>query len=374
MSCSASVDCRACREFTESRRQNRRTLGRGWRLPPNLGLDVSEQSQSRDSVDTVAAEWMVRLESGELTEQERNCLSCWLEESPLHRLALRDARAAWARMDGLRLSPGALALDLVPPPRAAIGRRIYAAGWPAAGGALAACLALVLWCGLLFWLDGRPLAVLTADYRTGTGELRDFALADGSRVHLGPDSAVTVRYSATARRVELLAGLAHFTVAPMGAGEDRPFVVAAANGTARALGTRFSVRHLPHSIEVSVAEHDVEVALETSGSGPSRIALSAGRSVRYSADGLAPGRAVDTALAMAWREGRLVFDHVPLAEVVAELNRYRRGRIVVADGALATRAVSGVFHAADPDGALATIGQVLNAHSTSIPSLLTVLY
>jgi transmembrane sensor len=151
-------------------------------------------------------------------------------------------------------------------------------------------------------------------------------------------------------------------------------VVAAANGTARALGTRFHVRHLPSAIEVSVAEHDVEVALEERNGEPNRVVLSAGRSIRYSADGLGPGYSVDTAQAMAWREGRMVFDHAPLAEVVAELNRYRRGRIVIADGTLASRAVSGVFHAADPDGALATIGQVLKLDSASLPPLLTVLY
>ena len=75
---------------------------------------------------------------------------------------------------------------------------------------------------------------------------------------------------------------------------------------------------------------------------PSReLALEAGQQARYGAVAVtAPARA-DLEQAMGWREGVLVFRDMPLAEAVAEINRYRPGRIMVLDDALAARRVSG---------------------------------
>ena len=75
---------------------------------------------------------------------------------------------------------------------------------------------------------------------------------------------------------------------------------------------------------------------------PSReLALEAGQQARYGAVAVtAPARA-DMEQAMGWREGVLVFRDMPLSEAVAEINRYRPGRIMVLDDALAARRVSG---------------------------------
>jgi transmembrane sensor len=78
--------------------------------------------------------------------------------------------------------------------------------------------------------------------------------------------------------------------------------------------------------------------------------------------------------AMAWRQGRLVFDNVPLRDVVTELGRYRRGRIVVASPSLASRAVSGVFDTADLESALDTICRELGVKMISAGSMVTFLY
>ena len=69
-----------------------------------------------------------------------------------------------------------------------------------------------------------------------------------------------------------------------------------------------------------------------------------------------------------------MFDAVPLSEVVEELSRYRRGSILVADGALAARRVSGVFSAADPDAVLRTIAREMSAEVLSVTPLVTLLY
>jgi transmembrane sensor len=69
-----------------------------------------------------------------------------------------------------------------------------------------------------------------------------------------------------------------------------------------------------------------------------------------------------------------VFDRARLADVVAELNRYRRGRIVIADGVMAERHVSGFFQTDDLDGALSAISRELDVRTVNLPPFMTLLY
>jgi transmembrane sensor len=148
--------------------------------------------------------------------------------------------------------------------------------------------------------------------------------------------------------------------------------VQAAAGTARALGTQFMVDRFSDAVEVTVVEHDVQVAATSADGQASEVVLSPGQSVRYAEAGLAPSRTASLDQALAWRRGRLFFDRVPLDHVVAELNRYRRGRIVIGNTTLSSRTVSGVFDVADLDAALATIAQELGVRTASAP-LITLL-
>lgn len=316
---------------------------------------------------------MARLAFGPLSATQQGDLDRWLDESPHHAAALDEARLAWDRMGQLRVVAGSgrAGVPASPANAALAGSRSRPRAWIRAG-AIAACL-LVAVGAARFWF-GDPVLMMQADDRTAPGEHRLVTLADGSTADLGPASAITLRYSDSERRVVLLSGEAYFTVAPVAGTERRPFIVEAANGTARALGTQFMVDRLPDAVEVTVAEHKVEVALAASGNDGSRVTVSSGQSVRYSGGGLGPVQGGNLDNATAWRRDRLIFDHKPLSDVVAELNRYRRGRIVIADSALASRTVSGVFETDDPNAALATIARVLGVHSASLPPLVTLLY
>lgn len=311
----------------------------------------------RDDADRTAADWVARLGNGPLRPAERRELDVWLAASSLHAAAFDDARAAWTRMDAFAETQRRKVIPLLPR---------GPANW-AATAALAACLLLFVGGGLLWVGDPRPL--IAADHATGPGERRQVTLADGSRVDLGPASAIAIDFTDDTRRVRLLSGLAYFTAAPLGAAEPRPFVVTAERGQARALGTQFMVARLADGAEVTVAEHDVEVSLAGGA-----VVLSPGQSVRYGLGGMGLVHTTAVARATAWRRGQLVFDHRPLAEVVAALNRYRRGRILITDRDLAAREVSGVFDTDDPQAALATIVANLKIGALSVPPLVTVLY
>jgi transmembrane sensor len=329
----------------------------------------------RKAIEAQAASWVVRLGEGPLREADRCALDRWLAESPAHGTVFEHARLVWTDLGGLKAAPGPLLGDRVPPPRRATpapNRRSPANSARVLPGAVLAALAVLAAALGIFWL-GDPLLALEADYRTAPGESRSVALADGSVVQLGTDSAIAVHFDTEERQVELLSGEAYFTVAPIRGTETRPFIVTAAGGTTKALGTRFMVERLTNGGEVTAAEHLVQVA--TTVGEPGAVVLSPGQRVRYDrAFGIGNVMPADLGQATAWRHGQLIFDKVRLAAVVAELNRYRRGRIVIARAALADRRVSGVFETADLPAAVASITRELKARTAALPPFLTVLY
>jgi transmembrane sensor len=320
-----------------------------------------------DHVLAQAAEWVIRCGGYPLSPAERRALDRWLDEDPAHAAAFEQAEATWAELAGLRAAPGLITADLA---AARHGKPRRTTHFPWGQVAAIAASLLLLAGGGAIWL-GNPVLALMADHRTAPGEIEHVTLADGSIVDLGPASAIATHFDGQERRLTLLAGQAYFTVAPMGADEQRPFVVEAAHGTATALGTQFTVDRQGDGAEVLVVEHRVGVALTPTAD----VVLEQGQAVYYDqAHGLGVVRRADPEKATAWRRGRLMFDDVPLEQVVAELNRYRRGRIVVADRALAGRRVSGVFQTDNLDTALEAITSELGASTASLSPLLTILY
>lgn len=209
--------------------------------------------------------------------------------------------------------------------------------------------------------DAAPWRAALAEYRTGIGEQRSVRLADGSLLILNTDSAVDVRFDAGQRTVLLRSGeivieTAHRSHA--GAPPDtRPFVVQTAHGAMRALGTRFTVRHVPESTTLVVLEHAVAVRPARASLQTPPVLVRAGQQLVFNAAGTAPLQTGDD-LADAWRHGSIVVDNWPLSRLVAELGRYRSGHLAC-DTAVASLRVSGAFPVADTDQALAVLARSL---------------
>ncbi|OYY90336.1 MAG: hypothetical protein B7Y45_08585 [Sphingomonas sp. 28-66-16] len=178
--------------------------------------------------------------------------------------------------------------------------------------------------------EGEPV------YRTGIGQKLAMTLEDGSRVTLDTDSRLRVAYSATERRLVLDRGQAMFEVAKHRA---RPFVVAAGDQTVTAHGTAFDVRISEDQVRVVLVEGKVSVASRHARS----VAMEPNDMLIATPGNVAIQKLADASDAARWREGILVFKDQPLAEAVAELNRYSRHQLVLGDDRARQLRISGSF-------------------------------
>lgn len=178
-------------------------------------------------------------------------------------------------------------------------------------------------------------------------------MGGGSRVHLDAGASARLPLAPWRREARLLGGDAVFDVVHRDAD---PFVVTVGRTRLTDLGTRFLVRASDAVTRVAVFEGLVEVA-PPSGA-PGRV--EAGQAVAVTAEGVAAAPAVDEATATAWRQGRLVFRDIPLAEVAGRLSHYRSRPVLVGDPAAGGLTVSGTFRLDDLDGGLRALAQALS--------------
>ncbi len=278
-----------------------------------------------DSTDlhATAQHWVVLLTSGDVDPADIAAARAWCAESPAHQQAFVEARRLW-QLSGHLQAP-------------VIRRRQT---WP---WATAAVLLIALGLGLV-----RQQA-WDADYRTAPGEQQRIELADGSHILLDSDSALDVSLHDNRRAITLRKGEALFEVAH---DPKRPFQVQAGDLSATALGTIYAVRRQSNGVQVTVAQGRVAVNAQHD-----TLTLGAGEQVDWQAGIFQEKHKIDTGKALAWQHGRLVFEMAPLADVLAELQRYRPGYLLIGDDSLRTLKVSGTFRLDRLDDALATLEQ-----------------
>ena len=316
----------------------------------------------RDSIREQAIDWLLKVETTPDDKTLEAALSAWCRQSEMHEDAYASVARMWRVAGHLphdyaaTMEPVSTTgpLPVTPPVqrpsrlsaasdsdaafgRGAARRRIMVG---AAAAAIAACFVVGLTPTLLLHAQ--------SDYLTGVGEVRKAILDDGSTVHLDAESALAVQYAPARRAVRLLRGQAFFEVTPSSA---RPFTIVAGSLEIMVTGTRFSVGLGQDRVAVAVASGGVEVT-----PSPLRnrvVRLAAGdRLVMDLATGSIDESRLPPADIAAWRDGQLIVDGAPLADVVEQLARHHRGGILLADGALAQRRITGVFNLSNPIAAL----------------------
>ena len=289
-----------------------------------------------------AAAWLTLLMSGEARHEDSRRWEAWRAAHPDHERAWQHIEAVTQHLK--TLEPGVARQVLWVPPRKSRRRRTALGlllGGTGIGAAAWATIGPEIW--------SRQLA----DQRTGTGEQRALKLADGSQITLNTASALSVRFDADHRLLRLVAGeIFVATAATVGRPDPRPFIVETAQGSIRALGTRFSVRLEEDRTRVAVQESAV---LVTPSAGAAPRIVQAGEAALFSRTVVvASSGPVD----FAWVRGQIVAEDRTLGDFLAELGRYRAG-VLRWDESVASLRLSGVFPLQDTDRILITLPTVL---------------
>lgn len=312
-----------------------------------------------------ARAWLLRLRSGEATADDVDAFRRWCAQRPEHAKAARMLSRSWNTMDtalaNVLAEDAQAGRKLATPKQARTGRRAFVGAALAAGASwLALRPPLQLW----------PSVVdLAADYRTGTGEQRQVALSDRVLIEMNTQTRINLANAqsgqTSAHEIQLLAGEAEIIARAPSARPPRPvrpIAVVAGQGRLRALVAQFNVRRTGDQVCVTCVSG--EVALEHRGR---QLTLSATQQIVYDENGLRPAAQVNPVAATAWREGVLIFDDVPLAEVIDEINRYRPGKLILRNPDLGSHLMQARLSIHDLDAAVEMIRVLSGAHLTKLP-------
>lgn len=358
------------------------------RLPdPAPGQDSDERQfeaflLDQDPLDIAAATWVTRQRSG-LDTQGNAELRAWLDADPRHAEAFADMDATFGELQELpgedvarlktclpeKARTGAVPASRAAPPasRKRSLREKNIVTWTMRGlralcprTATVALAIVVAGSGWLGWDSWHRQAVFEQAYVTGRGQRLTAMLPDadgaagarGSTLQLDTLTRARVQLYRDRREVHLQDGQAMFAVH---SDAQRPFHVYAGAVRITVTGTRFSVRHTDTGLDkgrtvVSVEEGSVRVARtqpgaehETSVDSPA-VDLTAGQTVLADAQGhLGPVGSLPTGTVAPWRAGRLNFNQTPLADAIAEFERYGHTGLMVRDPVVAALRVGGSF-------------------------------
>ena len=223
-------------------------------------MTAASETDSHRRIAEQAADWLLTLQSDELTPQQRTELVEWLCASPQHVAALfricelqRDLSrfGKWRQIAPLSRTALPKIMRLVP--KRTVAPSLAGRHWGRAA-ALAAERDVPLYRGVAGSCTAGPPGI----QHPGRGEARDHSRrrqCDG--LHRPP--TVAVRYRTHERLLTLEQGEAIFHVAK---NRSRPFIVEAARTRVRAVGTIFKVQRTVRHVCVSVVEGVVAVSEE----------------------------------------------------------------------------------------------------------------
>jgi transmembrane sensor len=325
---------------------------------------MSEQDGTRkEPVDlhAQAAAWLARLSSGDATRAERDAFRDWYARDIEHARAFDEISRLWQGLgDVLSARPSVVQARRTGGHLRTSGRLIRASVF---GVALA-----LLWAAMfpdLAWYA-------FVDYSTAIGQQETIRLADGTLVHMNSNTRLDVDYSASRRDLRVWRGEAAFEAVR---DPRRPFRVISGRVETEALGTQFTVRYDGRQGSVTLTDGRVQVRAieERADNGHAAAILTPGHRIAFTAARLDAPKAVDLDAANAWRRGRLVMNFVTLREVIDEINRYHRGRIVLLDDELGERQMNVAVDLAGIDDWLTGLENTLPLRVTRLGDLLVLL-
>ena len=312
-----------------------------------------------DPVVDEALEWFAKLRNTSHDPVVRAEFERWLASSPRHAQEYRDLEAMWD-------TPSfAKAVDSLPIASDVRRRaRNPVARWAVHAASLAAAIII----GIGVWQYPTMMLRWEADYLTGIGGTSTVTLPDGSSMTLDTASAVAVDFNAGKREVRLLQGEAFFDVKH---DPDHPFRVAGSYGEVEVRGTAFSVRADPEEDRVILERGLVHVTRLNDRSDAAD--LQPDQMIVATATSLSAVQSTDPATALAWRDGRIIFENQRMSSVLNELSRYYGGKVIVLDSRVSRLVVTGNYRLDDVEAAIGTLADAVGVKMNRLPGGIIIL-
>ncbi|NVK54160.1 MAG: FecR domain-containing protein [Alteromonadaceae bacterium] len=320
--------------------------------------DVVNLKDSKQAIRQQAGEWLVKIDSGDLSAEEQRTLNAWTKKSRLHFETLTQMAES---IDSLKETANRQAGSVEQHAPVAPGNLWH--NWVVK---VAAIFAFVVIVPLVYYMNTMvEFKSTNGEYVTQVGGQKTLTLVDGSVVTLNTDSRLIVEYQDGKRLLRLLNGEANFDVAP---DENHPFIVRAGKGDVQALGTSFAVRLKGEEVDVLVSHGTVRVRADESvreqplqpDSTPkpqapanraetqpvSSVVVGAGKRVVFDESIVASVSEEDEESLnrhLYWRKGYLAFKDQPLSQVLEEVSRYTTYNIILSDASLGEIRVGGYY-------------------------------
>lgn len=307
---------------------------------------MENKAATEQDVAREAADWWTRLRETAPSAETLARWEAWMARDERHARAFDQLNALGEWLCVTSTAQRQELLDEFAPRRTWARRRPYAL-------AVAATLVLAMlgWWGTRFVGD-RGMAA--QHYASAVGQDRDIRLPDGTDIALGADSSLTARYGRRRRRIDLAAGEAYFTVVH---DHSRPFVVDAGSLRIEDLGTAFNVRRTGQRVSVAVTQGRVRISSAPAPDG--QLELGAGQRAEYDPhSGLVHVSQLAAQRAAAWRHHQLEFVDEPLSMVIANVNRYSRHPVQLADPQLGQLMFTGTVNTTNIDGWIGALPHV----------------
>jgi ferric-dicitrate binding protein FerR (iron transport regulator) len=218
---------------------------------------------------------------------------------------------------------------------------------PAIAGAFAVLLLIVT----LLMLNKETPVPQTKIVTTANKEQKQIQLPDGSTVFLNSGSSIEFLeiFNGQSRGVHLK-GEAFFSVTK----DVRPFIVTTSNSKTTVLGTKFNIWARDEKTRIIVKEGKVnlnQINANTKGIDLTKGQLSTVMKDREPT----PPEDVNPNYLLGWMEGKLVFNHTPLNEIVDELERFYNVQLTLENENLNKLTLTGLFNNAEIDSVLTMI-------------------
>lgn len=334
------------------------------------GIALNQQTNSAERLKIESKDWIARLNRG-LTASEKQQLVAWINSDRNRISSLESMKTSTDDLSALYELNGLFLLNNEEQTTAGIERL-----WPSISGiffaillVFAAILAFSNLDGVLEQSSKRSQYLVS----TTTGETKKITLEDGTTVLINTNTLLSIKYSDSHRKVELLKGEAEFDIVT---NLERPFSVISGSHTFTALGTIFSVEKQNEAdMELVVTEGKVLVADSNLSLNQLRNKISqaansqltenithAGELTLVNNNKITTEKVTNETVSaqLAWQHGAVVFDGVYLIDALQEVSRYNQIQFEITDPQLSNVKISGYFKFNDIDTLLFTLSEQFN--------------